>query len=217
MTCSAWLRELTDRQEFTHIRFFSYTSKYIRSRWAFQLWKADTIQEWILYPPKQKTIGETWIKTCQNQSRSQIILRNSRVDRGWSKKSWRQGIPITRPGIYRYLRLRYPKGDFYEKFLAKIESADKLCNFVTRTLQYFDFCVRKSTVSQSISRNYRELAIAGALRTRNRFMEKDMQVVFAADETFLRFHEASSTVVAPRGAKRVGTAIKKRGVRSWFR
>ena len=35
-----------------------------------------------------------------------------------------------------------------------------------------------------------------------------MQVVIAADETFLRFHEASSTVVAPKGSKRVGTAIK---------
>ena len=115
---------------------------------------------------------------------------------------------MTRPGIYRYLRLRYQKGDFYEKFLSKIESANKSCNFVTRTLQHFDFCVRKSTVSQSIPRNWRELAIAGALCTRNRFMEEDVQVVIAADETFLRFHEASSTVVAPRGAKRVGTAIK---------
>ena len=35
-----------------------------------------------------------------------------------------------------------------------------------------------------------------------------MQIVIAANETFLRFHEASSTVVAPKGAKRVGTAIK---------
>ena len=124
------------------------------------------------------------------------------------KNSWKKGIPITRPGIYRYLRLQYQNGDFYEKFLSKIESADKLCNFVTRTLQYFDFCVRKSTVSQCIPRNWRELAIAGALRTRNRFRNEDVQVVIAADETFMRFHEAASTVVAPRGAKRVGTAIK---------
>ena len=35
-----------------------------------------------------------------------------------------------------------------------------------------------------------------------------MQVVIAADETFLRFHESSSSVVACKGAKRVGTAIK---------
>ena len=92
--------------------------------------------------------------------------------------------------------------------MSKIEYADKLCNFVTRTLEYFNFCSRKSTVSQSIPRNWRELAIAGALRIRKSFREKDVQVVIAADETFLRFHEASSTVVAPKGAKRVGTAMK---------
>ena len=43
-----------------------------------------------------------------------------------------------------------------------------------------------------------------------------MQVVISADETFLRFHEASSTVVAPRGVRRVGTAVKaitRRGAR----
>ena len=83
------------------------------------------------------------------------------------------------------------------------------------TLEYFNFYVRKSTVSQGIPRNWRELAIAGALCTRNRFREEDVQVVIAADETFLRFHEASSTVVAPKGAKRVGTAMKRRDVRLW--
>lgn len=106
------------------------------------------------------------------------------------------------------MKSQYVEGDFHDKFLSKIEYADKLSNFVTRTLQYFNFCVRKSTVSQSIPRSWRELAIAGALRTRNRIREEDVQVVIAADETFLRFHDASSTVVAPEGAKRVGTAMK---------
>ena len=121
---------------------------------------------------------------------------------------WQSGIPITRPEIYSFLKSKYVKGDFHDKFLSKIEYADKLCNFVTRTLEYFNFCSRKSTVSQSIPRNWRELAIAGALRIRKSFREKDVQVVIAADETFLRFHEASSTVVAPKGAKRVGAAMK---------
>ena len=124
------------------------------------------------------------------------------------KERWNSGVPITRPGIYHFLKSQYVEGDFYEKFLSKADYADKLCNFVTRTLEYFNFCVRKSTVSQSIPRNWRDLAIAGALRTRNRFREEDVQVVIAADETFLRFHEASSTVVAPKGAKRVGAAMK---------
>ena len=63
-------------------------------------------------------------------------------------------------------------------------------------------------MSQSIPCDWKELAIAGALRVRNRFREEDVEVVIAADETFLRFHEASSTVVAPKSVKRVGTAIK---------
>ena len=45
------------------------------------------------------------------------------------KKNWMEGFPITRPGIYRYLRLRYTEGEFYEKFLAKVESAVKLCTY----------------------------------------------------------------------------------------
>ena len=124
------------------------------------------------------------------------------------KEKWKSGVPITRPGIYKHLKSQFNEGDFHDNFLSKVEQADKLSNFVTRTLQYFGFCVRKSTVSQSIPRNWRELAIAGALRIRSRFKEEDVQVVIAADETFLRFHEASSTVVAPKGSKRVGTAIK---------
>ena len=98
--------------------------------------------------------------------------------------------------------------DFYDKFLAKIEFADKLCNFVTRTLTYFGFCARKSTLSQSIPKNLKDLAIEGAMRIRKKFAEENVSVVISADETFLRFHEASSKVLAPEGTKRVGTALK---------
>ena len=102
------------------------------------------------------------------------------------KEKWKSGVPITRPGIYKHLKVQFTEGDFHDNFLSRVEKTDKLSNFVTRTLQFFVFCVRKSTVSQSIPRNWRELAIAGALRTRNRFREEDVQVVIAADETFLR-------------------------------
>ena len=37
-------------------------------------------------------------------------------------------------------------GEIYEIFLAHHESRKKLANFVSRTLDYFGFCVRKSTV-----------------------------------------------------------------------
>ena len=35
-----------------------------------------------------------------------------------------------------------------------------------------------------------------------------MQVMIVADETFLWFHKASLTIIAPKGTKRVGIAIK---------
>ena len=124
------------------------------------------------------------------------------------KQRWLNGIPITRPEIYRFLKRTFVSGEFYEKFLAKIEYADKLCNFVTRTLEYFGYCVRKTTVSQSIPKNWKDLAIEGAARVRKTFEDENVSVVIAADETFLRFHESSSTVLVPKGAKRVGTAIK---------
>ena len=124
------------------------------------------------------------------------------------KERWKSGIPITRSGIKSFLKKKYVEGDFHEKFLSKIDYADKLSNFITRTLEYFNFCVRKSTVSQSIPHNWRELVLKAALRTRNKFKDEDVQVVIASDETFLRFHESSSTVVAPKGAKRVGAAMK---------
>ena len=75
-------------------------------------------------------------------------------------------------------------------------------------LKYFGFCAQKLTVSQSIQKNWKDLAIEGAARVRKRFEEENVSVVIAADETFLRFHESLSTVLAPEGAKRVGTAIK---------
>jgi len=49
----------------------------------------------------------------------------------------------------------------------------------------------------------------GAARVRNKFKNEDVSVVVAADESFLRFHESSSELLAPKGVKRVGTAIKR--------
>ena len=107
-----------------------------------------------------------------------------------------------------FLRRNFSSEEFHDKFLSSVKQNDKLCNFVSRSLSTFDFCARKSTVSQSIPKNWRKLAIEGASRVRQRFNEKNVDVVLAADETFLRFIEANSKAVVPRGSKRVGTALK---------
>jgi len=110
--------------------------------------------------------------------------------------------------IQLFLQKKYINGDFHQKFLSKIEYADNLSNFITRTLEYFNFCVRKSIVSQSIPLDWRAHVVSAALRTRKKFKDEDALVVICADETFLRFHESSSTVVAPKGAEWVGASIK---------
>ena len=121
---------------------------------------------------------------------------------------WASGIPITRGEIYSFLRRKFRNGEFHDKFLSSVKQNDKLCNFVSRTLSMFHYCVRKSTVSQSIPKDWMNLAIQGASRVRQRFMDENVDVVIAADETFLRFIEANSKVVVPCGSKRVGTALK---------
>ena len=49
------------------------------------------------------------------------------------------------------------------------------------------------------------MAEAGAKRVRERFKKENVDVVVAADETFVRFHESKNTVIAPLGEKRVGS------------
>ena len=52
------------------------------------------------------------------------------------------------------------------------------------------------------------MAEAGAKRVRERFKKENVDVVVAADETFVRFHESKNTVIAPLGEKRVGSTAK---------
>ena len=81
-------------------------------------------------------------------------------------------------------------------------------NLVSRNLGYFSFCVHDYTVSQRIPSNRKEMSIAAALRTQQRFNNEDVDVVIAYDETFILFYESSSTVVSPKGPKRVGSDFK---------
>ena len=52
-----------------------------------------------------------------------------------------------------------------------------------------------------------KLSIDGAHRIRKLFLKEDIGVVLSADETFLRFRETSSKVLAPKGIRRVGVTL----------
>ena len=41
---------------------------------------------------------------------------------------------------------------------------------------------------------------------KDRYVEEDVDIVLSADETFLKFHERSGTLLVPSGSKRVGSS-----------
>ena len=54
------------------------------------------------------------------------------------------------------------------------------------------FHQRATTVSQKIPDNWKTKAIEGAARVRATFLREKVDVVLAADETYLRFHETTT-------------------------
>jgi len=68
------------------------------------------------------------------------------------------------------------------------------------------YASRKLTISQKIPTNWPELAERGARRVKTTFKEENVDVVLAADEMFIRFHEGGSQVLAPKVVRRVGLA-----------
>ena len=83
-----------------------------------------------------------------------------------------------------------------------------LYTYIRRPLTKFGFTIRNKTVSQSISEDWRSLVKKGAARVLERFNEEDVDVVLAANETFIRFQESFDTVLAPIGEKRIGSTTR---------
>jgi len=71
-----------------------------------------------------------------------------------------------------------------------------------------NFSCRRKSLSQSIPFDWKDKALRGAERVRNIFQEENVEVVLAADETFLKFHERSDTYIVPKGTKRIGSSGK---------
>jgi len=85
---------------------------------------------------------------------------------------------------------------------------DYLNKWVGRVLRDMNFSDRKTSIAQKIPDNWRETALKGAERIRKHFKSHGVKRIFSADETNVKFHELSSTVLAPIGVKRVGSAAK---------
>ena len=125
---------------------------------------------------------------------------------------WNMGMPIPKEDLRRLLLVE-AKSENWEAWMdtyanGTFEAQKKLTVFLHRAIGKMGFSVRKTTVSQKIPEDWRRLSELGAKRVRERFRDADVDVVLAADETFIRFHETSGIVIAPQGEKRIGAAAQ---------
>ena len=69
-----------------------------------------------------------------------------------------------------------------------------------------NFTDRKTSIAQKIQDDWRKIALNEAERVRKLFHSNCVKRIFSVDETNVKFHEVSKTLLAPQGTKRVGTA-----------
>lgn len=119
---------------------------------------------------------------------------------------WTCGNPISKAQLKDMISLHFAVDpDFREKVL---NSSNYFNKWVSRVLNDLNFADRKSSIAQKIPDDWRCVALNGAERIRKLFKSHGIMRIFAADETNIKFHEVSDSVLAPQGVKRVGTACK---------
>ena len=132
-----------------------------------------------------------------------------------ARKRWNDGLPIELERLVLML-VSYSKQlntnrEFINSYCRNDhESLKKARIFVQRALAKNEMTVRKKTVSQSIPRNWKDVAITSSNDIRQSFRNAGVSVVLSADETFIKFHESSHSCVAPVGVKRVGYSAKEK-------
>ena len=119
---------------------------------------------------------------------------------------WTSCNPISKAQLKDMISLHFATdSDFSEKVLS---SSNYFNKWIVRVLNDLDFSDRKSSIAQKIPENWRQVALSGAERICKLFKLHGIKCIFSADETNIKFHEASDTVLAPQGVKRVGSACK---------
>jgi hypothetical protein len=106
------------------------------------------------------------------------------------------------------------KGPDYALFASKYlsstqESAKNFSKWVSRLLKRFGFSLRESTVSQSVPFDWKQQCIDFKAHVEYFFASFDPEYFVAADETFMKFHEAKKEkVITVKGQRRVNTGTK---------
>ena len=77
--------------------------------------------------------------------------------------------------------------------------------YLDQAITQMGFSIRKTIVSQEISDNWQQLPELGAKRVHEALKEAKADVVLAADETLIRFHETNEFVIGlPATTSRTG-------------
>jgi hypothetical protein len=153
-----------------------------------------------------KRIGNKRQSSTRKYVEVQDFIARTIIDR------WNMGMPLSKEELRRLVLMKSKEQNWYEwretYGQGSSQTIRKLTVFLDRAIRKIGFSIRKNTVSQKIPEDWRRLSELGAQRVRNYFKDARVDVVLAADETFIRFHESRGLLIAPSGEKRVGTAAQ---------
>ena len=117
---------------------------------------------------------------------------------------WTRGNPISKLQLKDIVRTKFATHDAFKNVV--LTKPNYFNKWVIRVLSDINFTDRKTSIAQKIPDDWRNIACKGTDRVRKLFKSLGIKRIFSADETNVKFHEVSDTVLAPRGIKSVGTA-----------
>jgi hypothetical protein len=122
---------------------------------------------------------------------------------------WECGVPITLEQLKMLVQQHITASKDTEGIKLFIEGKrNTLVKYISHTLKRNHWSGRKNSISRSVPVDWCKKAEENSTRIREKFREEDVDGVVNADETFLLFHPFGEKLLAPTGAKRVGSAVQ---------
>ncbi len=162
----------------------------------------------IYIPEYARSVGATGKKVAWPIQETFIITKIT--------ESWETGNPITRASCYAMLIREF--GNEKEEERNEFEKSMKFhdggiapafSQWFSRVLERHRFSVRKESISQTVPKNWNELAIACAKQICEVMKSAGVTKLINADEMFLNFYPKETQLIAPTGVKRVGANRKE--------
>ena len=173
----------------SEIKLKSYEAKLLHPQQYLVYSKHNPSQSPQLLLSKSKVNGHQYIsskrKSCTTGRPSSYddvneVIHEILVNR------WNEGNPLTKEGLYTWIKQKYSNVEC--RFTNNVLRADTYPNslhvYIHIILIKLNFSARKCSISQKIPQDWKSLAIKGAKRIRDRFVEEDVDIVLSADETF---------------------------------